>query len=210
MTPAEVLHEAQAAGLAVTVAPSGNLFAKPVERLTPELRALLIGHKAELLKHLRRLPAANDAAPDLTGWKATLAPGIPPETVAKFKAASEALDRQIAEVGAAADPDRDCWPSGPAMNTGEIEHFAARMELFRRRSLSADLAESIADKLLRRDREGDDRRLCLECVNLSGRRCTAWQQAGIGDPDVSSLRTKLQRCDAFRDGDDREDQNPAH
>ncbi|WHZ12963.1 MAG: DNA primase, phage associated [Burkholderiaceae bacterium] len=73
----------------------------------------------------------------------------------------------------------------------------ARFELFRRRGRSADLAESVADKLVLRDREGDDRGLCLECQHLNGRRCMAWQQAGIGDPAVGDLRTKLQRCDAF-------------
>lgn len=82
------------------------------------------------------------------------------------------------------------------MNTGEIERFTARMELFRRRGLSDDLAEAMADKLVRRDREGDDRRVCLECANLNGRRCTAWRAAGIGDSDVSDLRAKLQRCAA--------------
>ncbi|WHZ12086.1 MAG: hypothetical protein OJF60_002527 [Burkholderiaceae bacterium] len=101
-----------------------------------------------------------------------------------------------AELAKPADSDRDCWPNGPAMNTGEIERLEARVELFRRRGLSADLAAAMADKLVKRDREGDDRVLCLECSNLRGRRCTAWEQAGI-TPDVRDLLTRLQRCPGF-------------
>ncbi len=44
--------------------------------------------------------AANDTAKP---WRVTLAPGIPPETAAKFRAASLALDAQIE---ADRDPDR--------------------------------------------------------------------------------------------------------
>lgn len=120
--------------------------------------------------------------------------GTVPGHIGKIHAPEGVNDSEQTEP---ADPDRWCWPNSPAMNTAEIERFTARVELFRRRGLAADLADAMADKLVRRDREADDRRLCLECANLHGRRCTAWQRAGIGDPDVTDLRTKLQRCDAF-------------
>ena len=49
-----------------------------------------------------------------------------------------------------------------------------RSSLFNRRGLQALDAELLADKLVNRDREADERRLCLECSHLSrvgGWRC---------------------------------------
>lgn len=215
MTPAEVLHEARAVGLEVTVAPSGNLLAKPAGRLTPELHALLTGHKAELLDYLRMPPAANDTAPDLTGCDVGRTPGIPPETAAKFKAASEALDQQIAEAvaaswrtiargeGDASDPDRWCWPSSPAMTTREMETYSARLVRFIGLGLSAEHAERLADRLVIRDREQDDRRVCIECTHVRAGllRCANWRQAGIGAPELGDMTERLQHCDGFKGSD---------
>lgn len=125
--------------------------------------------------------------------------GFGSTTVAKLGAASQALDRQTA--GKALDPDADCWPHGSAMNTAEIEAFSVRVQLFRGRGVSADMAETLADKLVQRDRELDDRRLCVECTRFTaGRRCEAWKQAGIGGPSVGAIWLKLQRCPGFEGG----------
>lgn len=122
--------------------------------------------------------------------------GFGPTTVAKLRAAGQALDRQTA--GQALDPDADCWPHGSAMNTAEIEAFGVRVHLFRGRGVSADMAETLADKLVQRDRELDDRRLCVECTRFTaGRRCDAWKRAGIGGPSVGAIWLKLQRCPGF-------------
>ena len=88
------------------------------------------------------------------------------------------------------------------MNTGEIDTFTARLHQFTRRGLAEPEAESLADKLVKRDREGDDRRLCLECLHLKsggGRwACNQWRQAGQGAPGVpADLVQQLQRCDLF-------------
>jgi hypothetical protein len=101
-----------------------------------------------------------------------------------------------------ADPDRWCWPNDPspdaAMNASEIEILASRTQFFMRRGLDLRQAEKLADKLTRRDREGDDRRACIECQRLTHtRNCTAWQQAGVGGPVVGDLLTMPQRCPAF-------------
>ena len=66
------------------------------------------------------------------------------------------------------DPDRWAWPHSEAMNGREIDTFTARLARFTDKGLMLDDAEKLADKLVTRDRESDDRRLCLECVHLAG------------------------------------------
>ena len=104
-----------------------------------------------------------------------------------------------------ADPDRDCWPADPnpdtaAMNAAEIGAFTNRLRLFTGRGTPHDIAETLADKLMRRDREGDDRRLCLECRHLRNLHCTEWQRAALSTSNVSGIARKLQRCPAFTEG----------
>ena len=106
------------------------------------------------------------------------------------------------------DPDRWCWPHSEAMNTGEIETFTARLARFTDKGLSLDDGEALADKLVQRDRESDDRRLCLECFHLSGQNgkawdCRNWQVAKVAsrarDAQLSAgLVCQLQRCDGFK------------
>ena len=159
--------------------------------------------------------AANDPAPTLkkpetAPWRVTLAPGTSAATAEKFRAASLALDQLIEDSNLAVadtDPDRWCWPHGDAMNTVEIDAFTARLARFTDKGLNLSAAEALADKLVIRDREGDDRRLCLECEHLSGfartsRRCGNWQAAGIAlrphDTQLpAELVLQLQRCDGF-------------
>ena len=107
---------------------------------------------------------------------------------------------------APADSDRWCWPHSVAMNGREIDTFAARLARFTDKGLDLDAGERLADRLVIRDREHDDRRLCLECLHLHGGaggwRCGNWQQAGVAirsrdaqlSPEFVDL---LQRCDGF-------------
>ena len=116
-------------------------------------------------------------------------------------ALSMALSSEPAELP---DPDRWCWPHSSAMTGREIDTMVERTSLFNRRGLPALQAELLADKLVTRDREADDRRLCLECAHLSrtggAMRCAQWQRAGLGAPGIpAGLVLVLQRCDAFRD-----------
>ena len=101
----------------------------------------------------------------------------------------------------ATDPDRWCWPSSPAMNTREIDQFLLRQSRFTDRGLSLDDAERLADKLVQRDREGDDRRLCLECAHLQGTgrwRCGNWKQADVATEGLArDLVFILQRCPGY-------------
>lgn len=102
------------------------------------------------------------------------------------------------------DPDRWGWPHSSAMNGGEIYTFTGRLHQFTRRGLAETEAESIADKLVIRDLESDDRRLCLECLHLKSGAglgcCNQWRSAGLGAAGVpAELVRQLQRCDSFKE-----------
>ena len=95
------------------------------------------------------------------------------------------------------------------MTGAEIDNFTARLARFTNKGLSLEDAEALADKLVTRDRESDDRRLCLECFHLSGQfgktwDCRNWQRAGLAirarDAQLSAaLVFQLQRCDGFKE-----------
>jgi hypothetical protein len=104
----------------------------------------------------------------------------------------------------APDHDRWCWPHGSAMNTAEIDTFTARLARFTDRGLILNDAECFADSMVIRDREEDDRVVCLECIHLQrGGRCGNWQTAGVAirarDAQLPvALVLLLQRCTGFR------------
>ena len=163
-----------------------------------------VGFVAPIPAHTREfggdLTAANDTAD--TGPATT-----PTTTADKFRAASLALDAVILAAGVAADSDGWRWLNGAAMNTAELETFTARLCRFTDRGLIVAYAEALADKLVTRDREGADRRLCLECTNLAGHpgwwRCGAWKQAGVAivakDAGLGSDEVAMpRRCNGFR------------
>ena len=56
----------------------------------------------------------------------------------------------------------------PAMTAREIDRFQARVRLFTQRGWAIECAERVADHLVLRDRDGDERRLCIECASLQG------------------------------------------
>ena len=120
---------------------------------------------------------------------------------------AESQKSQQAANDAAPDPDSHCWPHSGAWNTGEIELFNRRAALFVRRGATDTEAEGIADVLVQRDREGDDRHICLERRHLQLSRywrCGNWQAAGVavrpGDARLArDLAMQLQRCPGFSD-----------
>ena len=106
----------------------------------------------------------------------------------------------------AIDPDHWAWPHSDAWNTGEIELFNRRAALFVRRGADDVQAEALADRLVRRDREDDDRHLCHECRHLRGGLpgwiCGNGAAAGIavsgwGAGLPAQLVAQLQRCPGF-------------
>jgi len=140
-----------------------------------------------------------------TATPATFATHDPysPPTVATVATVAVATDPKQAANDSEPHPDRLCWPASDARNTAEIDTFTIRSSRFTEKGLSADDAEALADRLVIRDREQDDRRLCLECAYLGRNwRCGNWQAAGVAirSSDVTlptDLVTMLQRCDGF-------------
>ena len=110
--------------------------------------------------------------------------------------------------GAKSYSDLWCYPNSSAMNTDEIAIFQARVSRYKSRGLDAEKSETLADKLLIRDREqgADDRISCLECrhlVNVNGWYCKNWQQSKvcIRERDAyigTDWVMLLQRCDGFK------------
>lgn len=103
--------------------------------------------------------------------------------------------------------DRWCWPKSSAMNGAEIDTFAVRLHKFTDKGLPRADGELLADKLVVRDRDQDDRQVCLECRHFAGHgadswRCGNWQAAGVAirsrDAQLpTDLVVQLQRCDGF-------------
>lgn len=98
----------------------------------------------------------------------------------------------------ALDHDRWSYPSSSAMNTAEIDRFKQRLERFVNKGLAFANAEKLADRLVIRDREGDCRVTCLECIHLSGKYCKQWKKAEMNHQALpADLLAKLQNCPAF-------------
>jgi len=135
----------------------------------------------------------------------------PPVLTPAMLAASLALDAQIQADGqfdnGDVNPDRWCYPDSTAMNGAELDLLAARLARFTDKGVSQGDAESLADKLVIRDRDSDDRALCLECRHMAGYgraswRCGNWQAAGVAISQRDSqlpgdLVFQLQRCPGF-------------
>lgn len=100
------------------------------------------------------------------------------------------------------DPDRCCRPHSAAMNRQEIDTFTARLARFTDKGMGLHAAERLADMLVIRDRESDDRRVCLECGHLQGVgrwRCGNWVAADVArDGLAPEWVPMLQRCWGFR------------
>ena len=88
-----------------------------------------------------------------------------------------------------------------AMSDAECARFIKRVALFRRRGWPEVEAEQWAERLLQRDRDLDERRICQECSEL--------QQDGVCFPArqgwmrgvskrLEPVRDVLQRCGWFR------------
>ena len=91
------------------------------------------------------------------------------------------------------------------MNTAEIDTFTARRARFTDKGADPCCCRGTGRRAIQRDREMDDRHLCLECVHLRGGndrwRCGIAVVAGIGlraDAQLPSDLTRLpQRCAGF-------------
>lgn len=225
----ELLHHLRGAGLVLTLTPAGGLHVAPRTALTDDHRVAIRSERDALVLALR-VEASRPPPPRVSGnllltpeqgdecnaggsddaldtWNVFIPPGTSAATITKFRAASMALDgtQRAAGIPPLRDPDADCWPHSVAMNGAEIDTFKARLTRFTDKGLDLDAGERLADELVIRDRENDDRRLCLECTHLyrgDGWRCGNWRAAGVAcrsrDAQLpEGLTTQLQRCDGF-------------
>lgn len=83
----------------------------------------------------------------------------------------------------------------------EIDTFVSRRDRFVAAG-RAD-AEDLAERLTLRDRQADDRRLCLECTALTRNGCDAARRGRVpgAGPGFVPLVDVLQRCPAFTEKD---------
>lgn len=95
------------------------------------------------------------------------------------------------------EPGDDCHAGG--WSDAEIERFMAREARFARLGRAAD-SEHLAERMTLRDRQQDDRRLCLECAALAdNRRCGLAAQGRLAGADrrLEPVPIMLQRCPGF-------------
>lgn len=121
-------HPAQqlaSAGFRLDLVAGQQIKVEPVNLLTAEWARFIRSNKAELIKALMAVEAANDGPPPL--------PAPPPPPLP----------------GAA---DRFAWPHGPAMNRAEIDRMAARLRTFEAQGMPLGGAEAEADRLMHLER----------------------------------------------------------
>ena len=139
---------------------------------------------------------------------------LTPPTLATLATLALAKSPDAAANDPAPDADRWCWPHSTAMTGAEIGIFMMRLEQFTGKGLTLGDGDALADSLVIRDRETDDRRVCVECRHLTGHaagswRCGNWQRSGIARQSKDAqlpgeLVSKLQRCGGFSDASMRE------
>jgi hypothetical protein len=144
----------------------------------------------------QEVPDTDTTKPTEPGFVGFVAPL--PRPIQKIEVPEPAANDGTCQVG---DPDRWCWPHSAAMNTAEIDAFTERLARFTDKGLALGDSEALADKLKFRDRDLDDRCVCLECAHLSGTspwRCGNWDRAALGGTRLGAeLVVLLQRCDGF-------------
>lgn len=167
----ELLHHLRGVGLVLTLTPAGALHVAPRTALTDDYRAAIrAGRDALLLALLAE--AEKPATPPPSPGRS----GNPPMTP---------------------EPGDECHASG--WDDAEIDAFQRREARFIRMGRASD-AEHLAERLTLRDRQHDDRRLCLECSELGENgRCQAAARGRLAGAHrrLEPVLTILQRCEGF-------------
>lgn len=162
---------------------------------------------ADLLLHLRGAGLVLALAP---AGRLHVAPrvALTDQSRAVIRAHRDALVLALEEEASRSPPPpSDCPPTRPepsvrrgcAYSEAEIQAFAYREARFSRFGWSLD-AGHIAERLRLRDRDGDDRRLCLECTWLHDNgRCLAAASGRLPGAArrLEPVQIILQRCEAF-------------
>jgi hypothetical protein len=82
-------------------------------------------------------------------------------------------------------------------NQEETEKLCRRYDRFILEGLSEEKAYELAEELIYRDRNGDDRRICFECKFYNGKikRCALYKDSY--KQEYQPMRFLLQRCVGF-------------
>lgn len=215
-----LIDRALAVGVRLSVA-GGKLIATPLAALPDDLRAELRANRVELVAALsaasptpsattaRTCSGCSNRRPKYGTCGEPIAAGLtrkfelayPPEG---FGATCPAFDGK-APVTVATRPYMLTREQGDACHAGswddsEIATFTARVLSFVRRGIRPTDADDLAERLILRDRGGDNRRLCLECSWLGDLgRCTAAASGRLPGTDsrFEPVQTVLHRCPAF-------------
>ena len=97
----------------------------------------------------------------------------------------------------------DRAPEGPdlaavAWTDADIARFLDRRARLTRWGWPESDAEKLAERLVKRDREADDRSACIECRHHRPGRCGNHRDAGLHTGEVGhDLAAMLQRCPGF-------------
>jgi len=169
----ELLHHLRGAGLMLTLTPAGDLHVAPRSALTDDHRAAIRAERDALV-----LALLAEAEP----------PPMPPPPAPPPRRSGNPL--MTPEQG------DECHAGG--WDVAEIEAFQRREARFTRMG-RAD-AEHLAERLTLRDRQHDDRRLCLECAALADNwRCLVAARGRLAGADrwFEPVETILQRCERF-------------
>lgn len=108
----------------------------------------------------------------------------------------EARALQPADLRAMAEP---VDLAAVAWTDADIARFLDRRARLMRWGWAESEAETLADHLVRRDREQDERVNCTDCAHYRPGRCGNHRRAGLQSPDVCrDLAMLLQKCPGFQ------------
>lgn len=126
----------------------------------------------------------------------------------------------VVSVGSLSGTSENLRGGHSAWSAVEIDIFICRRYHLTEKGLNLDDAEDVAETLLLRDRDIDNRRLCLECVHLQRDRQRGWccakvrygnkYKSGQNLPEAHPITRQamvlpmdyvyqLQRCDSFQE-----------
>ena len=188
MGAADLLAHLQGAGFALSVT-DNRVVIRPASMLTDNIRAEVRQAKPELLALLGNQRDTETIE---------LAPPIEPVTLN-----AEVLD--IPPLGSA-----DWLPAGmearhyeaATWTDADIARFIKRRDSLLCWGWAEAAAESLAERLVKRDRAQDKRVNCTECANYRPGKCGNYRRAGLLQPAVGrDMAGLLQHCTGFESGE---------
>jgi hypothetical protein len=171
----DLLRHLRNDGLVLTVTQSGGLHVAPRRALTDDHRTAILAARDALVQALQAEVARPATAPS----------------------SSSSPSRRSGNPLMTPEQGDDCHAAG--WDDAEIDAFRAREARFARLGRTVD-AEHLAERLTLRDRELDDRRMCLECAALADNgRCLAAMRGRLPGASrrLAPVPTILQRCEGF-------------